>query len=379
MRVLHIMSGFGGGISSFIRNKATALVNEDVIFDIVTYDECSEVFLDVIHQTKGQVYRLVNPKQHGWKAFKSSFEQVLMRNKYDAIHCHIRGYRVIPYYWLAKKYVKKFYIHAHDSNGYYDKSIKKRIQIWLNQQIDRFISDSNLGCGQLAIEVAYGNISKSQQMIIPNSIELVDFLLSEQAFGQQKIQLRQKYGIEKNAIVIGQIGRLTRVKNHDKTFALAQEAKLNGLNIKFIIVGAGSLEEELKRKVEELNLSDFVTFIGRIEPIQSIMPLFDVMLLPSLFEGLPTVAVEAQAMGIPILLSDTITKEVDFELNLVHFLSLSQSNQEWIKKVMELSQIAIPEAETRIKTIEAYHFSNEGSAQLYLDFLRGKITTHVIK
>ena len=91
LRILHVMSGFGGGISSFVLNKAQQMPKYDVIFDVATYDECSDEFERAIQATGGRIYRLQNPKKEGYKVFKASFSKPFEDNEYDLVHCHIEG------------------------------------------------------------------------------------------------------------------------------------------------------------------------------------------------------------------------------------------------------------------------------------------------
>ena len=86
------MSGFGGGISSFIRNKAEFMQGEDIIFDVATYDECADNFVKSIQNTGGKIHKLLNPKTNGWNSFKESYTRILDNNEYDIIYCHINGY-----------------------------------------------------------------------------------------------------------------------------------------------------------------------------------------------------------------------------------------------------------------------------------------------
>lgn len=376
MRVLHIMSGFGGGISSFIYNKAVALVKEKIIFDVVTYDQCSERFIEAIQATGGNVYTLINPKKEGWKSFIHSFESIFQHYDYDVVHCHINGYRVLPYYIIAKKYVNRFYIHAHDSRALYSRAIINKLQRLFNQRINCQLSDAYLGCGNLAIQSVFGAVEKTKQMVVPNSIAIERFLIDEEQLMQKKSELRARYQILDNQIIVGQIGRLKAVKNIEFTLDLAKKSEDQQQKLQFFIVGSGELEAKLKDSAKEKRIDKRVTFLGRIDPIESIMPMFDVLLLPSFYEGLPTVAVEAQAMGIPILMNQSITKEVDFGIDLVSYLSTDEPYEKWINEICQLSQIKRPDFKERLQVIQSYKFTNDLSAKLYLDFLEGKLSTY---
>lgn len=118
--------------------------------------------------------------------------------------------------------------------------------------------------------------------------------------------------------------------------------------------------------------------MGRLSPMQDYYPLFDVLLLPSIYEGLPTVVVEAQAIGLPVVMSDTITKEVDLNLNLVQQLNLKDPMADWYQAISQASQRKIPDLQSRKYRIEQENFSNESSAQLYVKFLKQDISHYII-
>lgn len=375
------MSGFGGGISSFIQNKAEYMVNENIQFDVVTYDECPENFKEVIHQTGGSIYTLKNPKLEGWQAFKESFVSVLKNNIYDIIHCHINGYRILPYYYYAKKHSKaSFYVHAHSSHPpKFMLSKQQLLKIQMDQRINRRVTDKIVGCGTLSIKNIFGQaINEEEIMVIPNSVEVSRFVKNKETADELRRDNRNKFHIKDDEILIGHVGRLESVKNHELTIKLGQLIKEKQLKMKILIIGSGNREDELKSLIEQKDLDDVVTFTGRISPIEDFYPALDVLILPSFAEGLPTVVVEAQAAGVPVVMSDTITKEVDLGFNMVQTAPIDKDLMKWIQAIENIQTVSIPEAKMRKKVIIEKNFSNEASADLYAKFLRGEVTHYTI-
>lgn len=376
IRVLHVMSGFGGGISSFIFNKAKEMKKYNIQFDVITYDECADYFVNAIHSTGGKIYRMVNPKTEGWHKFNETFTKPLMENQYDFIHCHITGVRVIPYYLLAKKHSEaKFYTHAHSSIIYGDLSKSGKIKAQTDQMINRRASLSPLGCGVKAIRSIYGTeVEENDMMIIPNSIDLEDFVINDSRKRDQlRKTFRETYGIKTDELVIGHIGRLRAIKNHEKTFEIAQELKKQNIKFKMLIIGEGERLSELEGMVIKYGLEDVIIFTGRINPISELYPALDLVILPSFSEGLPTVVVEAQVAGVPVILSDTITTEVDLGLGMLKFEPVEGAIPSWVEAIKESTQLNILSPIERKEAAENKKFSNEASAGLYADFLRGNI------
>lgn len=375
LQILHIMSSHGGGISAFIQNKANEMPAHHVVFDVATYSECPPDFHEAIEGTGGEIHQLINPKTEGWSAFKESFKQILISKDYDIVHCHIAGYRSEAYKRIAGRYSQAdFYIHAHTAVPK-----KNALQNKIEQWFTRKNSTGVVGCGKKAIHVTYGEqVKDSQMMVIPNSIEVDQFIKTDEEYGQERKAYRKKYAVEEDEILIGHIGRLHPIKNHQFTLALGQYITDQKTKAKIIITGAGDLEQELKKQVELLNLEETIQFSGRISPISEYYPALDALVLPSFNEGLPTVVVEAQAAALPCLVSDTITREVDLGFGLVAYRSIEEDPKLWMDTVMDLQAVEAPDSLQRKEKIIEKKFSNQASAQLYVDYFTGQIDNYQI-
>jgi len=375
------MSGFGGGISSFIRNKAENMKNENIQFDVATYDQCSEDFSEAITDTGGKIYKLINPKKDGWQAFKETYTSILKENDYDIIYCHINGYRVLPYYYYyAKKYTDaEFYVHAHLNKPTKFMDFSEKLKLQVDQKTNKNVSDKVVGCGALAIESVFGEKTKESDMVvIPNSVEVERFIKTPERSQELRELYRNRFNLQEEELVIGHIGRLELVKNHELTIELAKYIKSNDLLMKILIIGEGNRERELKDKVNDLSLDEVIIFTGRISPIEDFFPALDVMLLPSFAEGLPTVVVEAQASGVPVVMSDVITEEVDLGFDMIEFVPIEADMADWIDAINRTQRVTIPNEDLRKQEIKNKNFSNETSAQLFVQFLRGNIDQYTI-
>lgn len=163
--------------------------------------------------------------------------------------------------------------------------------------------------------------------------------------------------------------------------ALLEKMRDLAMDFRMVFVGDGDYLEEVKAMVRTHKLEEHCVFLGRQSHLEEIYPIFDVILLPSLFEGFPTVAVETQASGIPMLASSTITKEMDLGLNLVKFLPIDINEENlhlWVDAIREAKTITIPDAATRKSRLEEKKFTNQESAKLYLDFVEGKVEHYTL-
>ncbi|WP_407370899.1 glycosyltransferase [Carnobacterium sp.] len=376
-KVLHIMSGFGGGISSFIWNKAIAMDKEKIIFDIMTYDDCNFEFENDIANMGGKIFKIPNPKIVGWKPFYKAVNEVMSHSEmYEMVHSHIPGYRAIPFRLIAKKNgIKRFIIHAHTSSNPLipEKSIEK-----LNRKLNGLLATDKVSCGIKSSNYVFGEkyVKEKRIMHIPNSIDETLYFHNNQN-GLMKETFFDTTSTD--TIIIGHVGRFHEVKNH--AFMIQIMLQLKELNIDFLwlFIGAGDLQEKVEKEIKKNNLQNNVKFLGRRNDVYKFYNLMDVFVLPSFYEGFPTVAVEAQAAGTPAILSESITKEADLGMGLVNFYPINEeSTSSWIESIVKAKTIEIPTIKERKDKIEWKKFSNSSSAKLYEEFIFQKIKHYEI-
>lgn len=145
-------------------------------------------------------------------------------------------------------------------------------------------------------------------------------------------KIREELGI-KDKYVIGHIGRFMPPKNHAFLIDIFKEVCLMETSSVLVLVGDGGLKESIEEKVKKLGISDKVIFLGKRNDVNEIVQAFDLLLMPSLFEGLPVTAVEAQACGVPCLFSSSISSDAAIIPNCA-FLDLNESAEFWAKKAI---------------------------------------------
>lgn len=375
MKVLHIMSGFGGGISSFIKNKATALKESTIVFDVLTYDPIDDSFETAISEMGGVIHYMENPKEHGFKQFYNEVNDVLKKQPSDVIvHCHIQGYRMLPFYFIAKKNkVKRFIVHAHTDA---DKVHYKKFENRLNRLLNSTISVERASCGVKASLNIFGErpVEKKEIMHIPNSIEPTLFLQSIDIEQKKREVLGEK---QSKKFLIGNIARFHRQKNHLFMVDVIEELSKKDVDFLWLFIGDGALQSDIEQAIRDKGLNDYVRFLGRRNDAPSLYHIMDIFALPSLYEGLPTVAIEAQAAGTRTFMSDTITQESDLEMGLVHFLPIDDAKI-WAEAITQNREKIEVDTTTRKQQLQKKKFSNEISAQLYSDYLLNKRTHYEI-
>ena len=191
----------------------------------------------------------------------------------------------------------------------------------------RILCNERFACGEDAGKWLFPN---QNFIIIHNGKDFSDYKYSE----EERKALRSKYGLE-GKYVIGHVGKFIKTKNHSFLLEVFQETKKIIPDSILYLMGEGEEMDSIKALVIEKGLTNSVIFAGLVTDMPKRLQAMDIMLLPSLFEGLPNVVIEWQAMGLPCIVSDGITKECALS-DLVTFMSLSSKSNEWAYKIREI-------------------------------------------
>lgn len=328
IRILHIeIRGGIGGIETFLLNLYTAIDKQKVQFDFIS--TANTVALEKKFTDKGAcVYKIPEPLNI-FKYYKS-LKEIIKKNGYTIVHIHKNSAaNIIPFIICKKLGIKTIVAHSHNTapiKGRFSKILhrinRKRL---LNIKTDAF------ACSELAAKWLYGTnyINKNGIQILKNGIDTQKFVFNSEV----RKKVRNKLGIN-NSFVIGHVGRLMKQKNQEFLIDIFYKLLDKKANSVLVLCGMGELENELRTKVKKLNIEKKVLFLGSRTDINEIMQAMDVFVLPSLYEGLPVVGIEAQCSGLPMIVSDTVSSEIKIS-NLVTFLSLNSNIDEWVFNIID--------------------------------------------
>lgn len=300
-RVLHFeLTGNIGGIESFILNLYKNIDRSTYKFDFITTSE-TPVYKDELETLGGRVFQV--PIYKDIWGYTREIKKIIAANNYDIIHIHKNSSaNIIPAIIAKKISSAKIIVHSH--NTLPTKGRLSGLLHKINRSYLYNVADEHLACSNIAGKWMFGD---RKYEVIPNGVDTSQFLFSTE--GRKKI--RSEFGIPEDAFIVGNVGRFTEQKNH--RFIIDIFESLLGIkeNAYLILVGTGELEDEIKERVKKKCIAKKVIFTGKRNDIPDIMSALDVFLMPSFYEGLPIVAVEAQANGLRLCLSDTIAKETD--------------------------------------------------------------------
>lgn len=325
MKILHVIYGLTlGGAEAFLYNFISSVrFEEDFTIDVVIQDHnITNKRLEDLIKTVGKIH-LIEPWNKNLIKHLKTYRKIL-NNDYDIIHLHCNSL-INPFPLIISRIKKKkIIVHSHNSRPGKGKKIGHLIHL-LNKKL--FLSKNifKIACSDLAGKWMFN----SNYLILKNAVNLNDFI-----FNNRKYEiLNNKYKL-KNKFTIGIIGRFVKEKNHIFLVKVIIELKkLYPDDFKFIFIGDGELKAEIEKYNDIFNLD--IIFTGIIPNVIDYYNVFDLICMPSLFEGFPFVAIEAQAAGIPVLASAKITKQINVT-GFVYFLELEKKL--WVKNIINLSK-----------------------------------------
>lgn len=330
MRILYINGGLmdRGGVSSVMMNYYLHFTDHNIRVDFLGHGVGPGVRDEEILGRGGKVFNIPAKSKNFFGNYKQ-LKTIIKNGRYDIVHAHADSGNAYLLKVAKECGVPVRISHSHNTNY----TINNKVRIFLNdiqkKQIKKYAT--NLwACSHKAAQWLYGNDNDVE--VIHNAIETKKFCFSM----EQRDKIRDIYGLE-NKYVIGIVGRLDYQKNHSFMLDVIKEYVTIEPNAKLMIIGDGKLKEDLVKKVDDLKINDNVIFVGQVQNVYDFYSAFDVLVMPSLFEGLPVSAIEAQTSGLPCLISEEVTKEVNLGYN-VSYLNI-KNPKVWVEQLQNVKNI----------------------------------------
>lgn len=350
IRVLHVIGIMNrGGAETMIMNLYRHIDRSKVQFDFVENSREPAAFDEEILDLGGRIYRCphYNGKNHftyvkWWNDFFKAHPK-----EYPIVHGHL-GSTAAIYLSIAKKYGAYAIAHSHSSGT--DHSLRSYLYQMMSYNT-RNVADYFFACSEAAGKDRFGRkvISGDHYAVLNNAIDVNQFSYNSRV----REVVRDELGIGQNQLVVSHIGRYTKEKNHEFILKIFSELRKLGLGARLLMIGDGTLRTHIMQMAEQASLSSDVIFTGVRSDVERLMQAMDVFVLPSLYEGLPVTMVEAQAAGLPCIISDKVPPECILTEGLVDVMPLSASPGAWAEKI--LAKRAIPRTDRRAE-IAAHGF-----------------------
>lgn len=325
MKILQIPTGglFSDGILSCILEYMTAMDKSGMDVRVLATNSPENTVIRKVENSGCKVVLIPYRKKSIIKYFFSLYRYIATE-KIDIVHVHGSS-AIMSIELVAAKLAgcKVRIAHSHNTTCENRKADKLLRSIFERTYTDAF------ACGQDAGKWIFGERNFT---IIPNGRNLNKYEYDT----KKRNEYRNKLKIPDDALVIGHVGRFNVQKNHEYLVRVFSEVYKKNKKSYLVLVGTGEKVDEIKRLVQELELEKNVIFTGVIENVSDYLSAFDIMLLPSLYEGLPLVVIEWQIAGLPCIVSDTVTRECAIT-SLVRFESIKENPEVWARKVVSLN------------------------------------------
>lgn len=325
LRVLQVVTHMErGGLESMLMNYYRYIDREKIQFDFLVHRQERAAYDDEIEAMGGKIYRL--PRLVPWsKAYLTTLNRFFDEHpEYRIVHVHQDCLSSVILKAAQQHNIPVRIAHSHSANQ--DKNLKYPVKLWYKRSISKYATNL-FACGEDAGDWMFGG---EPFQIINNAIDVAAYTYVP----TKRQEMRRQLGLE-NELTIGHVGRFNQPKNHPfllDIFAVLLKKEPNAI---LLLVGGGENMPKIQAKAHTLGIAEHVRFLGVRSDVADLMQAMDVFVFPSLYEGLPVTMVEAQAAGLPCLISDKIPPECILTNGLVGVLPLSAEPETWAAKILE--------------------------------------------
>ena len=329
MRILHVVGGMDpGGLETWLMHVLRNLDGDRFEFAFLDHSRRPRAYNEEIQSLGSQVLHC--PFSRRPVAYRSCFREILAKHgPFDVVHSHVHHFSGFVLKLARAAGVKARIAHSHNdtSSVQAQSSLPRKAYFALMKRWIANHATSGLGCTGASAAALFGRSwhNDPRWKILHYGLDLRPF-----ATVSDGTHVRHAFGWPDDAYVVGHVGRFMPQKNHAFLIKIAEAAARAEPRFRLLLIGEGELRPEIESQVRQAGLSERVVFAGLRSDIPFLMRnVMDAFLLPSRYEGLPLVVIEAQAAGLPAVISDTVNNEVDVVPALITRMSLSDSPGNW--------------------------------------------------
>lgn len=354
-----------GGVEAMLINYTTHFKNpEQFDLHIITQDindpKCIRQFEDV-----GYIVHIVTHKRKSIARNVREVYQIMKQGHFDIAHSHMTLTNF--YVLLISKMLGVRVRISHAHSAFQEDDLKAKLVFPILKWMNRAVANVWMACGYNAGVFLYGKDAVETQKVymMHNAIDLQQF--KKNALIRQTI--REKYAIG-DSLCIGHIGRFSQPKNHLFILEIFDAVRKRVPKTKLLLVGDGELRGQIFAKIKELKLEDLVVLAGNVINTNEFYQAMDVFILPSFYEGLPVVSIEAQAAELPCLISENVDHRCALTQN-VHFFSIEKSADEWAIEILKYATLICESTGFEVLSQAGYNIKTE--AQKLEEFYKNSV------
>ncbi|MGL5260450.1 MAG: glycosyltransferase family 1 protein [Lachnospiraceae bacterium] len=321
--MVHIVGNLApGGMGSFLMNVYKKIDRNKVQFDFIVMGEKEVNYHKEAEELGAKIYKITPLSTNPLKYFME-IKNIIKNNSYEVVFRHT-DIATVAIDLLAAKLggAKERIPHSHSTDAKHV-TIHKMMRPFLVA-----LSTKRYACSKPAGKWMF---KKASYTLVKNGIDL-----SKYSFDIEKREIMRKELQIEDKFVIGHVGNFVKAKNHGFILEIVSEiAKIKGKeNMTLLLVGDGELRETIEEKIKALELEECVQLLGIRENVADLLQAMDCYLFPSVYEGLPVALVEAQAIGLPCFISDTIAKEIKMT-EYLYIKDLDMGAKNWANFIMD--------------------------------------------
>jgi glycosyltransferase EpsF len=331
LRIAHIMGKMmSGGVESVVMNYYRHINRELVQFDFIIDEDSTIVPYDEIESFSGKIHKI--PPYQKPIIYHKALVKLFQEYNYSIVHSHINSMSVFPLFAAKCAKVPVRIAHSHSTAGK-GEFIKNIIKYTL-RPFAKIFPTHYCACSEHAGRWLFGNklYDSGKVMLVRNAIDISKFTFDPQIRQVMRVELDIA-----DKFVIIHVGRFMKQKNHSFLIDIFSQICKHDNNSILLLVGEGELEHKIRDKVERLGITKHVLFLGVRNDVDRLLQAADVFVLPSLYEGLSIVAIEAQATGLWVVASEEIPKEAKIS-EVITYISLSQPPEKWAETIITSSK-----------------------------------------
>lgn len=318
----------GGGVEAVVMNYYRHIDKSKIQFDFICDEDSTNIPYEEIENLGGRVI-LVPPYQKIFK-YLNRMTKIFKENKYKVVHSNINALSIFPLFCAKRTKVPIRIAHSHSTTN--KKEWKKNLIKNILKPFSKLYANRYFCCTEHAGRWLFGNrfFENGNVEIINNAIDVDLFKYDE----NKRKEKRKELKIEENTMVVGHIGRFVAQKNHMQLLDIFEEIYKRNNNSKLLLIGQGPLQIDVEKKVFEKKLQDNVIFLGQRSDVNELYQAMDIFVLPSLYEGLGMVLIEAQCSGLPCVASTEVPSIAKITDNM-SFISLNDKTENWANIITE--------------------------------------------
>ena len=341
IRILHVVGGMDtGGIETWLMHMLRRIDRDRYRFDFLTHTDKPCFYDDEIRSLGGRIISCAHTALP-WRYARNFLRILKEHGPYDVVHSHVHHFSGFTLMLAKMAGVPVRIAHSHNDTSLNERraGIGRKFYLHSTRRLIRCCSTFGLACSGLAAVNLFGKDWEGDPRwrILNYAVDFDPFMKPV-----DRAHVRRELSIPLDAFVMGHVGRFAQQKNHDFLLDVFAELSRREKSAYLLLVGDGDLRAKLVEKTKRLGLADKVIFAGvRPDIARLMLGAMDVFVFPSHHEGLGLVVVEAQAAGLPVVMSDTVPAEAIIIPPLIKILSLQKDSSIWVQAVADCKDLRL--------------------------------------